>query len=111
MKQARSSVADSFELKSDPARLTRNDATKTAIELRRIAGELEKAPVFDDRSTAIKTRLIELINKRAKSFDEATNDRMIAAAASADLEAFVAAFKDFSDWESNAAQEFDRLER
>jgi len=52
-----------------------------------------------------------LINKRAKSFDEATNDRMIAAAASADLEAFVAAFKDFSEWESNAAQEFDRLER
>jgi hypothetical protein len=36
---------------------------------------------------------------------------MIAAATSADLEAFVAAFKDFSDWESNAAQEFDRLER
>jgi len=111
VKQARSSVAESFELKNDPARLTRSNSAKTAIELHRIAGELEKAPVFDDRSTAIKTRLIELINKRAKSFEEATNDRMIAAAASADRDAFVAAFRDFSDWESDAAQEFDRLER
>ena len=69
------------------------------------------AVVVDDHTTAMKMALIELINKRAKAFDEAVNDRMIAALASADLEAFVSIFKEFSEWEANAAQEFERLER
>jgi hypothetical protein len=111
VKRARLTVAESFDLNREPGRLTRNAAIETASQLRRVAGELEKTPVFDDRSTAIKTRLIELINKRAKSFDEAVNDQMLAVAVSADLDAFAAAFKDFSAWESDAALEFERLEQ
>ncbi len=99
-------VARSFDLNRGPGRPAQKDAVKIAIDLRRISGELEKTNAIDDRSTAIKTRLIDLINKRAKAFEQAVNDSMIAAAASADREAFDAAFNDFSDWESNTAQDF-----
>jgi rhomboid protease GluP len=102
-------IDDSFALKLQPGGDHRAEALEIAIALRRAAGELEKAPVIDERTTAIKTRLIGLINKRAKAFDDAGNDAAIAAAASADREAFEAAFNDFSDWEKSAVEEFKRM--
>ncbi|MEK6321740.1 MAG: rhomboid family intramembrane serine protease [Acidobacteriota bacterium] len=109
VEEAMNAVGESFDLNRKPGRTTRNDALEIATDLRRIAGELEKAPAIDERSTAIKTRLIELINKRAKAFDEAANDSMIAAAVSANLEAFDAAFNDYSEWEKSKVQDFQRL--
>ena len=111
VKKARYSVGESFDLNRDPGRLTRNGVVEIASKLRKVAGELETATIIDDRSTAIKSRLIELINKRAKSFDEAVNDRMMSDAVSSNFDAFVAAFNDFSAWENDAAQEFERLEQ
>ncbi len=107
--EARDSVKGSFDLSRESGGATRKDAVEFAIELRRIAGELEKAPAIDDRSAAIKTRLIELLNKRAKAFDQAVNDSMIGAAVSADREALAAAFNDYSDWEDSAVKEFEGL--
>ena len=106
--EAGESVDDSFDLNRELG-VTRKDAVARAIELRRVAEKLDKAPTIDDRSAVIKTRLIELINKRANALDQAVNDSMIAAALSADREAFAAAFKDYSDWVNSAKKEFKGL--
>lgn len=107
--EAGESVDDSFDLNRLLGGVTRKDAVARAIELRRVAQKLDKAPTIDDRSALIKTRLIELINKRAKALDQAVNDSMIAAALSADREAFAAAFNDYSDWVNSAKKEFQGL--
>jgi len=110
--KARDSVGSSFELNRERGGITREDAVRIAIELRQVAGELEKTPTIDDRSEAVKTRLVELINRRAKSFDLALSDSMIAAAASGDREDFEAAFNEYSRWEDSAVKEFEgQLER
>jgi membrane associated rhomboid family serine protease len=102
-------IDDSFAVSVQAAGDHRAEAAGIAIALHRAAGEIEKAIVIDERTTSIKTRLIELINKRSKAFDEAGNDAAIAAAASADREAFEAVFKDFSDWENIALEDFKRM--
>ena len=107
--RAADSIEGSFNLKREPGGVNRNRAVEIANQLRRIAGELEKAPTIDDRSTAIKTRLIELLNKRAMAFDQAVTDPMMAAAISADREAFEAVFSDYSGWEDGALEEFKTL--
>lgn len=107
--EAMDSVQRSFNLNREPGGVTRKDAVEAATDLRRIAGAMEKASAIDERSASIKTRLIELMNKRAKAFDQAVNDSMIAAAISADDEAFSAAFNDYSDWEDGVLKEFKGL--
>jgi hypothetical protein len=77
-----------------------------ADQFRRIAGELEKAPTIDEQGGSIKIRLLELLNKRAKDFDQATTDAMMAAAISVDRQAFDALFSDYSNWEDSAIEEF-----
>jgi rhomboid protease GluP len=104
--KARDSINESFNLTREPGGATRARARETAVELRRIARELEKAPTIDDRSGAIRTRFVELLNNRAESFEQAVNDTVLAAAVSANLDAFRAAFNDYSDWEARALQEF-----
>jgi membrane associated rhomboid family serine protease len=101
------SVEDSFDLEAERGGVTRSDAVARANELRRVAGEIEKAPTIDDRSAAIKTRMVELINNRAKAFDQAVSDSMIATVVSADSQAFTAAFKDYAEWVANVKKEFD----
>ena len=107
--EAGESVQGSYDLGRELGGVPRKKAVEIAIELRRIASELEKAPTIDDHSSAIKTRLIELLNKRAKAFDLAVDDSTIAAAISADREAFAAVFNDYSDWDENTAKEFKAL--
>jgi len=104
--KAGGSIEASFDLKREPPAATRNRVVEIAADLRSIAGELDKAPTIDDRSAAIKNRLVELINKRATAFDQAVNDAMIAAAVSSDREAFTAAFNEYSDWEDGVLEEF-----
>jgi rhomboid protease GluP len=99
----------SFNLNGEPGADTQNRAVEIANELRRIAGDLEKAATTDDRSGAIRIRLIELLNKRAKAFEQATNDSRMTAAISADREAFTAVFREYSDWEDDALEEFKTL--
>jgi membrane associated rhomboid family serine protease len=111
VKQARSSVRESLNLNRQEGSLTINNAIQIAAQLHQVAADLEKASFIDDRSNEIKSRLIELINKRAKSFEEAKNEEMIMGAAMSDLEALRAAFTEFAAWESDAAQEFERLEK
>jgi len=108
MRDAWRSVGESFDLKIEPGKFTRTDAVEIATRMRQIAVDLEKAPVIDDRIGAIKNRLIELTRKRAKSFDEAVDERLMTAAISDNREAFIATFKDFAEWESDAAREFNR---
>jgi len=95
---ARESVDQSFNIINNPAGVHREDAVEIAAELRRRAAEVEKEPAIDERSTAIKQRLVELIKKRAKSFEDSVDASMIAAAASADREAFDSVFDDFTNW-------------
>jgi len=109
VEKAKVSLKGSFDLNREPGGAARRDAVEIAIELRQVGGELEKAPTIDDRSTAIKTRLIEVIEKRAKACDRAGSDSMISADASADLEALAAVFRDYSDWEASAVKEFNVL--
>jgi rhomboid protease GluP len=108
VEEAQDSIDDSFDLKREPGSATREDAIAVATELRRIAGEIDKASVTDDRAAAIKTRLIELINERAKTFDLAVSDSMVAAAISSNRDAFDAVFNEFSDWENNVIEEFKK---
>lgn len=108
VEHAGDSIDDSFDVNRAPGSATREFAVKTATELRRIADELDKAQVPDDRAVAIKTRLIELINERAKAFERATNESMIDAAISSNREAFNAVFEEFSDWERTVIEEFNR---
>lgn len=109
VEEAKYAVDESFDLNRQSGRATRNDALRIATDLRRIAAGLEKAPVIDERSAEIKTRLIELITRRATAFDKAENDSMIATAASANREAFDAAFNDFAGWENKTVQDFQRV--
>ncbi len=108
VEKARELIRSSFDLNGGHG-VARKDAVEIAIELRQVAAELDKASTIDDRSAAIKTRLSELINKRAKAFDLAVNDSMIVAAAAADREAFAAVFGDYSEWEGSAVKEFEGL--
>lgn len=113
VEEAQDTIDDSFE----PENATRESTLEMATELRRIAGELEKI-VPDDRALAIKTRLLELINERAKAFELAVkespndnkpaNDRLLAAVASSNREAFEAVFKEFSDWEDSVLEEYKK---
>lgn len=106
VEEAEDSVDGSFDLNREPGRATQERAHETATELRRIAAELDKAQVPDDRVGAIKTRLINLITARAKAFEQAESDSMVAAAISWNREAFDAVFNDFSDWEKTVIEEF-----
>jgi membrane associated rhomboid family serine protease len=108
VEEAEDSINDSFDFNRAPGSDARKFALETATELRRIAGELDKATATDDRAAAIKTRLTELINERAKAFEQAESDSMVAAAASANFEAFDTAFKEFSDWEKTVIEEFQQ---
>lgn len=106
VERAGDSIDDSFNVNRKPGSATREFAVKTAAELRRIAGELDKAQVPDDRVSPIKTRLIELINERAKAFEQAKDDAMVAAAITSNREAFDAVFEEFQDWEKTVIEEF-----
>lgn len=107
--KAGDSIEGSFDLSRESDGVTRKDVVARASELRRVVGELEKAPTIDDRSAAIKSRLIELTTNRAKALDQAVNDSMIATVISADREAFAAAFNDYSDWVASVKMEFKGL--
>jgi rhomboid protease GluP len=112
VEEAEDTVDNSFDLNREPGSATRKDALEVAAELRRIAGEIDKAQVPDERVVAIKTRLLPLINERAKAFEQAASDSMVAAAISSNREAFDAVFSDFSDWEKTVIEEFkQKLDR
>jgi membrane associated rhomboid family serine protease len=102
-------IEGSFDLNSDRGGATRKDVVEIASELRSVVGELEKAPTMDDRSAAIKTRLIELINKRAKALDTPAKDSKTPTTISSDREAFTAVFKDYADWVVSVKTEFKGL--
>lgn len=95
-------------LNGAPGSINLNRA-EIASEFRQIAGDLEKTPTIDERSGAIRTRLIELLNRRAAAVEQAENDKMIAAAVSTDRQAFTAVFNEYSDWEDDALEEFKTL--
>ncbi|MFY9609313.1 MAG: rhomboid family intramembrane serine protease [Blastocatellia bacterium] len=80
------------------------DARAIAAELRRISGELEKSPAIDERSSAIKKRLIDLINNRASAFDAVKNDASFVAATSAGREPLDQAFSEFLQWQQDSIQ-------
>ena len=109
-KQARSTVRESLNLNREEGSQPRDNAAQIAAQLRQAAGDLEKASFVDDRSSEIKARLVELLNKRAKLFEDAKDSEMLGKAAKSDLEPLRAAFTDFAAWENDAAQEFERLE-
>jgi rhomboid protease GluP len=106
VERAGDSIDESFDVNRKPGTATQEFGVKTAAELRRIAGELDKAQVPDDRAAPIKTRLIELINERAKAFEQAKSDSMVAAAITSNRQAFDAVFEEFSDWEKTVIEEF-----
>lgn len=108
VERAADSIDESFDVKRKPGSVTRAFAVETATELRRIAADLEKAQLPDDRAMAIKARLIGLINERAKAFEQATNESTIAAAISSNRQAFDALFEEFSDWEKTVIEEFNQ---
>lgn len=103
------SIDGSFKLNLAPGGVTRIRAVEMASEFRRIAGDLEKTPAIDDRSSAIRNRLIELLKNRATAFDQAVSDSMIAAAITADRQAFTAVFNEYREWEDDALEEFKAL--
>ena len=109
VEEATDVVDASFDLKRESGHATRNDALRIATDLRRVAASLEKASAVDEQSTEIRARLIQLITNRATAFDKAENDSMIATAASANREAFEAAFNDFAEWENRTVQDFQRV--
>jgi len=102
-------VDNSFTVKLQPGGDHKAQALGVATALTRASGDLDKALLDDERATAIKARLIALINKRAKAFEDARDDPAITAAALADREAFEAVFNDFSEWENSAAEDFKRM--
>lgn len=104
--KAGDSIESSFKLDRARDGLTRNRAVEIANQFRQIASELERAPTIDDRSGSIKARLVELLKKRANGFEQAVSDSVIAGAISADREAFEIVFKDYSEWEDSAVEEF-----
>lgn len=102
-------VEESFDLDRSSGRTARDQAIRVATDLRRIATDLANAPAIDERCAEIKTRLVELITARATAFEKAENELMISAAASANRDAFDAAFNDFADWENKTVQDFQRV--
>ena len=108
VEEASDTIDDTFQLNREPGSATRERALEMATELRRISGELEKTTPKGDRAIAIKTRLIELINERAKAFQRAESDSMVAAAVSSNHEAFDAVFQEFSDWEDQVIEEYKK---
>ena len=106
VERAGDAIDDSFDVNRKPGSATQEFAVKTAGELRRIAGELDKAQVPDDRASPIKARLIQLINERAKAFEQAKSESTVAAAIASNREAFDAVFEEFSDWEKTVIEEF-----
>ena len=110
--KARDSINVSYKLPFEPGGATRARARETAVELQEIARELDRAPTIDDRSAVIKTRLVELLNNRAKSFEQAENNSMLTAAVSADGDNFKVVFGDYSAWAAQASEELKaRLQR
>ena len=111
VENAKDVVGGTFDLQLEPGSDAREAARAIAVELRRLARELEKSPHLDQRSSEIKKRLVELMNKRAAAFEAATNDSIVAAA-SADREAFRQVFTDFFEWERDAVEGLqDALQR
>lgn len=104
VENAQNIVEETVGLELNPGSDPVEDARLIAAELRRIAGELEKSPAIDERSSAIKKRLIDLLNNRAKSFASVKNDASFAAAASADRDLLDSVFSDFIQWQRDAIQ-------
>lgn len=106
---ARHSVSVSYGLAREPKGATRQDAIDTAAELKRIGAELASTISIDDQSASIKSRLADLLAKRAKSFEEATDSSAIAKAISTDNEEFASVFHDYDDWARRTVKEFDEV--
>jgi membrane associated rhomboid family serine protease len=112
VENANNTVDETFGLESQPGGDAAEDAQAIAVELRRISGELEKSPAIDERSSAIKKRLIDLINTRARAFDSVRDGASFAAASAADREPLEQAFGDFSQWQRETIQNLrDALDR
>ena len=106
VEEAEDRVSDSFDLNRGPGSATRERALQTATDLRRIAGEIERTPAPDERVGGIQSRIVVLLNERAKTFEQAVNDSMVTAAIASNREAFEAVFNDFTDWEKTVIEEF-----
>jgi rhomboid protease GluP len=111
VERAQNLVEETSDLPSEPGGDAQEERRAIAIELRRIAGEIEKSPPLDERSTTIKKRLIELMNNRARAM-EVGDSSIPAGAGLTDREAFEQTFSDFIQWERDAVQGVqDLLER
>jgi len=109
IKDAREAVIVSYQLAREPKGPSKQDAIETAAELKRVGAQLASTTAIDDQSNAIKAKLGELLAKRAKAFEEATDSSSIAKAISADDEAFASVFQDYSDWATRMVKEFDEI--
>jgi len=109
VEDAREAVSVSYELAREPKGPTRQDAIVTADELKRIGAEVGSSISIDDQSASIKSRLTELLAKRAKAFEEATDSSTIAKAISTDNEAFASVFQDYTEWATRTIKEFNEI--
>jgi len=107
-------VRDAETLVFDPEGLspkTSRDPKEISRDLRSAASEIGSAPQIDTRSTEIRSRLVELINKHATMFEKTgSNVAGLAHAAVSDLDGLRDAFKSYYDWEESVLFEYG-LER
>jgi rhomboid protease GluP len=104
VENAKNTVDETAGLQLEPGSDAVEAARAIAFELRRIASGLERSPAVDERSTAIKQRLIDSINNRARALDSVKSGASFAAAASADREQLDRAFNDFNQWQMDTMQ-------
>ncbi|HSF24007.1 MAG TPA: rhomboid family intramembrane serine protease, partial [Blastocatellia bacterium] len=104
VENAKNTVNETAGLQLEPGSDAVEAARAIAFELRRIASGLERSPAVDERSSAIKQRLIDSINNRARALDSVKSGASFAAAASADREQLDRAFNDFNQWQMDTMQ-------
>jgi hypothetical protein len=86
---------------------TSRDTRDISKDLKSAALDIENAPKIDQRSDQIRNRLVELINKRASSFDTAGRSLpAFALAAFSDLDSLRDAFKNYYEWEDSILPEY-----
>jgi membrane associated rhomboid family serine protease len=98
VEKARSVVEDTRDIETTSGRDSRNYAQQAAANLRSAASDLEKAPDVDQRGGELKRQLIDLLGKRARSFNAVANDSMLVEAANTEIEALGAVFRGFEEW-------------
>lgn len=86
---------------------SKQDPRQLAERLKSAAAEIEKSPLIDERSTEIRKRIVDLLNKRARAFESAgPNKTALAFAITADSKAGNDAFQSYFDWEESVLNRY-----